>query len=119
MEKDLIGIGTEVVYSKNSETTKRNRKFGMIHGLPSLANIMSFGSLAMPCTPGTSPAISTCEAVTVGQKPFPCSENCCCLLVNTNSELCLGFYGERKSYFCWDDMMNFNNMQNSGSSFHF
>ncbi|PUZ45775.1 hypothetical protein GQ55_8G251600 [Panicum hallii var. hallii] len=51
MEKDLIGIGTEVVYSKNSETTKRDRKFGMIHGLSSLANIMSFGSLAMPCAP--------------------------------------------------------------------
>ncbi|PUZ45776.1 hypothetical protein GQ55_8G251700 [Panicum hallii var. hallii] len=53
MEKDL-GIGTEVGYSKNAETAKRspalaamNRKFGMIHGLSSLANIMSFGSLAM------------------------------------------------------------------------
>ncbi|OEL18293.1 putative beta-D-xylosidase 2 [Dichanthelium oligosanthes] len=53
LEKDL-GIGTEVGYSKNAETTKRNpglaamnRKFGMIHGLSSLANIMSFGSLAM------------------------------------------------------------------------
>jgi hypothetical protein len=53
MEKDL-GIGTEVGYSKNAETAKRspalaamNRKFGMIHGLSSLANIMAFGSLAM------------------------------------------------------------------------
>ncbi|CAL4990588.1 unnamed protein product [Urochloa decumbens] len=53
MEKDL-GIGTEVGYSKNAETAKRspalaamNRKFGMIHGLSSLANILSFGSLAM------------------------------------------------------------------------
>ena len=53
MEKDL-GIGTEVGYSKNAETAKRsptlaamNRKFGMIHGLSSLANIMAFGSLAI------------------------------------------------------------------------
>ncbi|CAL4986034.1 unnamed protein product [Urochloa decumbens] len=53
MEKDL-GIGTEVGYSKNAETARRspalaamNRKFGMIHGLSSLANILSFGSLAM------------------------------------------------------------------------
>ncbi|WVZ49773.1 hypothetical protein U9M48_001102, partial [Paspalum notatum var. saurae] len=53
MEKDL-GIGTEVGYSKNAETAKKspalaamNRKFGMIHGLSSLANIMAFGSLAM------------------------------------------------------------------------
>ena len=49
-----LGIGTEVGYSKNAETAKRspalaamNRKFGMIHGLSSLANILSFGSLAM------------------------------------------------------------------------
>ncbi|CAD6252382.1 unnamed protein product [Miscanthus lutarioriparius] len=53
MEKDL-GIGTEVGYSKNAEMAKRNpalaamnRKFGMIHGLSSLANIMGFGSLAL------------------------------------------------------------------------
>ena len=53
MENDL-GIGTEVGHSKNAETAKRspalaamNRKFGMIHGLSSLADILSFGSLAM------------------------------------------------------------------------
>ncbi|KAL9360339.1 hypothetical protein Peur_048462 [Populus x canadensis] len=47
-------IGTEVGWSKNKEVAKANpklaamnKKFGMIHGLSSLANIMSFGSLAM------------------------------------------------------------------------
>ncbi|XP_077216219.1 late embryogenesis abundant protein (LEA) family protein isoform X2 [Tasmannia lanceolata] len=47
-------IGEEVGWSKNTETAKvnpklaaMNRKFGMIHGLSSLANIMSFGSLAI------------------------------------------------------------------------
>lgn len=47
-------IGNEVGWSKNVETAKRNpklaalnKKFGMIHGLSSLANIMSFGSLTM------------------------------------------------------------------------
>ncbi|TVU23571.1 hypothetical protein EJB05_25945 [Eragrostis curvula] len=53
MEKDL-GIGSEVGYSRNAEMAKKstalaamNRKFGMIHGLSSLANILAFGSLAM------------------------------------------------------------------------
>uniref|UniRef100_A0A0D9XV90 TMEM205-like domain-containing protein n=1 Tax=Leersia perrieri TaxID=77586 RepID=A0A0D9XV90_9ORYZ len=53
MEKDL-GIGSEVGFSKNTEVAKKspalaamNKKFGMIHGLSSLANIMAFGSLAM------------------------------------------------------------------------
>ncbi|XP_062197470.1 uncharacterized protein LOC133900375 [Phragmites australis] len=53
LEKDL-GIGSEVGSSKNEEVAKTssalaamNRKFGMIHGLSSLANIMAFGSLAM------------------------------------------------------------------------
>ncbi|TVU23591.1 hypothetical protein EJB05_25965, partial [Eragrostis curvula] len=52
MEKDL-GIGREVGYSRNAEMAKTssalvamNRKFGMIHGLSSLANILAFGSLA-------------------------------------------------------------------------
>uniref|UniRef100_A0A7N2KQL6 Reverse transcriptase zinc-binding domain-containing protein n=1 Tax=Quercus lobata TaxID=97700 RepID=A0A7N2KQL6_QUELO len=47
-------IGEEVGWSKNVEVAKvnpklkaMNKKFGMIHGLSSLANIMSFGSLAM------------------------------------------------------------------------
>ncbi|KAJ8899096.1 hypothetical protein K2173_010249 [Erythroxylum novogranatense] len=47
-------IGSEIGWSKNRETAKTNpklaamnKKFGMIHGLSSLANIMSFGSLAM------------------------------------------------------------------------
>lgn len=47
-------IGDEVGLTKNREVAKSNpklaamnKKFGMIHGLSSLANIMSFGSLAM------------------------------------------------------------------------
>lgn len=47
-------IGDEVGWTKNREVAKSNpklaamnKKFGMIHGLSSLANIMSFGSLAM------------------------------------------------------------------------
>lgn len=47
-------IGDEIGWSKNQEVAKvnpklaaMNKKFGMIHGLSSLANIMSFGSLAM------------------------------------------------------------------------
>ncbi|KDP28239.1 hypothetical protein JCGZ_14010 [Jatropha curcas] len=47
-------IGTEVGWSKNQEAAKTNpklaamnKKFGMIHGFSSLANIMSFGGLAM------------------------------------------------------------------------
>ncbi|KAL9662941.1 hypothetical protein QQ045_027776 [Rhodiola kirilowii] len=47
-------IGDEVGWSKNREVAKKNpklaamnKKFGMIHGLSSLANIMAFGSLAM------------------------------------------------------------------------
>ncbi|CAK9145203.1 unnamed protein product [Ilex paraguariensis] len=47
-------IGEEVGWTKNQEVAKvnpklkaMNKKFGMIHGLSSLANIMSFGSLAM------------------------------------------------------------------------
>jgi len=47
-------IGEEVGWSKNVEVAKvnpklkaMNKKFGMIHGLSSLANIMSFGSLAV------------------------------------------------------------------------
>ncbi|AES61678.1 hypothetical protein MtrunA17_Chr1g0194891 [Medicago truncatula] len=47
-------IGEEVGWSKNVEVAKKNpklakmnKKFGMIHGLSSLANIMSFGSLAI------------------------------------------------------------------------
>lgn len=47
-------IGEEIGRSKNKEVAKvnpklaaMNKKFGMIHGLSSLANIMSFGSLAM------------------------------------------------------------------------
>nr|BBD82320.1 unknown protein [Oryza sativa Indica Group]BBF89978.1 putative transmembrane protein 205 [Oryza rufipogon] len=53
IEKDL-GIGSEVGFSKNAEVARTsptlaamNKKFGMIHGLSSLANIMAFGSLAM------------------------------------------------------------------------
>uniref|UniRef100_A0A5B7AV24 TMEM205-like domain-containing protein n=1 Tax=Davidia involucrata TaxID=16924 RepID=A0A5B7AV24_DAVIN len=47
-------IGEEIGGSKNREVAKvspklaaMNKKFGMIHGLSSLANILSFGSLAM------------------------------------------------------------------------
>ncbi|KAF8387794.1 hypothetical protein HHK36_026451 [Tetracentron sinense] len=47
-------IGEEIGWTKNKEVAKvnpklaaMNKKFGMIHGLSSLANIMSFGSLAM------------------------------------------------------------------------
>ncbi|XP_059437957.1 uncharacterized protein LOC132170850 [Corylus avellana] len=47
-------IGEEVGWTKNVEVAKvnpklaaMNKKFGMIHGLSSLANIMAFGSLAM------------------------------------------------------------------------
>ncbi|KAJ9696631.1 hypothetical protein PVL29_008711 [Vitis rotundifolia] len=47
-------IGEEIGWSKNQEVAKvnpklaaMNKKFGMIHGLSSLANIMSFGSLAV------------------------------------------------------------------------
>ncbi|GFY98672.1 late embryogenesis abundant protein (LEA) family protein [Actinidia rufa] len=47
-------IGEEIGWSKNVEVAKvnpklaaMNKKFGMIHGLSSLANIMSFGSLAI------------------------------------------------------------------------
>jgi hypothetical protein len=47
-------IGTEVGWTKNVDVAKRNpklaamnKKFGMIHGLSSLANIMSFGSLTI------------------------------------------------------------------------
>jgi len=47
-------IGEEVGWSKNREVAKTNpqlaamnKKFGMIHGLSSLANILSFGCLAM------------------------------------------------------------------------
>ncbi|XP_038988452.1 transmembrane protein 205-like [Phoenix dactylifera] len=53
VEREL-GIGEEVGWSKNMEVAKSNpklaamnKKFGMIHGLSSLANIMAFGSLAM------------------------------------------------------------------------
>lgn len=53
VEREL-NIGEEVGWSKNMETAKTNpklagmnKKFGMIHGLSSLANILSFGSLAM------------------------------------------------------------------------
>uniref|UniRef100_A0A7N0ZW43 TMEM205-like domain-containing protein n=1 Tax=Kalanchoe fedtschenkoi TaxID=63787 RepID=A0A7N0ZW43_KALFE len=47
-------IGEEVGRSKNLEVAKKdpklaamNKKFGMIHGLSSLSNIIAFGSLAM------------------------------------------------------------------------
>ncbi|CAK9135463.1 unnamed protein product [Ilex paraguariensis] len=53
VEKE-VNIGEEVGGTKNQEVAKAspklasmNKKFGMIHGLSSLANIMSFGSLAM------------------------------------------------------------------------
>ncbi|KAG6525702.1 transmembrane protein 205-like isoform X1 [Zingiber officinale] len=53
IERDL-SIGEEVGWSKNVQVAKTNpqlaamnRKFGMIHGLSSLANIMAFGSLAI------------------------------------------------------------------------
>ena len=53
LEREM-NIGDEVGGSKNVEIAKvnpnltaMNKKFGMIHGLSSLANIMSFGSLAM------------------------------------------------------------------------
>ncbi|XP_057519214.1 uncharacterized protein LOC130799933 [Amaranthus tricolor] len=47
-------IGEEVGWTKNQEVAKKNpqlaqmnKKFGMIHGLSSLANLFSFGCLAM------------------------------------------------------------------------
>ncbi|XP_019197400.1 PREDICTED: transmembrane protein 205 [Ipomoea nil] len=47
-------IGDEVGWTKNQEVAKvnpklaaMNKKFGMVHGLSSLANIVSFGCLAM------------------------------------------------------------------------
>lgn len=47
-------IGDEVGWSKNVEVAKvspklkaMNKKFGMIHGLSSLANLMAFRSLAI------------------------------------------------------------------------
>ncbi|KAI3980699.1 hypothetical protein MKX01_025264 [Papaver californicum] len=47
-------IGEEVGWTKNRDVAKKNpklaamnKKFGMIHGLSSLANILFFGSLAM------------------------------------------------------------------------
>ncbi|KAJ3687460.1 hypothetical protein LUZ61_016624 [Rhynchospora tenuis] len=53
IEREL-SIGEEVGWSKNVEVAKKNpnlaamnKKFGMIHGFSSLANIMSFGCLAM------------------------------------------------------------------------
>ncbi|CAL9112454.1 unnamed protein product [Musa acuminata var. zebrina] len=53
IERDL-NIGQEVGGAKNKEAAKTNpqlaainKKFGMIHGLSSLANITAFGSLAM------------------------------------------------------------------------
>ncbi|KAM7276240.1 hypothetical protein ACFE04_018106 [Oxalis oulophora] len=53
MEREL-SIGEEVGWSKNQEAAKANpnlramnKKFGMVHGLSSLANIMAFGGLAM------------------------------------------------------------------------
>ncbi|KAJ8503930.1 hypothetical protein OPV22_004816 [Ensete ventricosum] len=53
IERDL-SIGEEIGWSKNMEVAKTNvqlaamnKKFGMIHGLSSLANIIAFGSLAM------------------------------------------------------------------------
>ncbi|KAG6536126.1 hypothetical protein ZIOFF_001170 [Zingiber officinale] len=53
IERDL-NIGDEVGASKNTEAAKisaqlksMNKKFGMIHGLSSLANIMAFVSLAI------------------------------------------------------------------------
>ncbi|EMS50621.1 hypothetical protein TRIUR3_30946 [Triticum urartu] len=45
IEKDL-GIGGELAKT-NPALAAMNKKFGMIHGLSSLANIMAFGSLAM------------------------------------------------------------------------
>ncbi|KAK4765843.1 hypothetical protein SAY87_007485 [Trapa incisa] len=53
VEKEA-NIGDEIGWTKNQEVAKvnpklaaMNKKFGMIHGLSSLANIMSFGGLAM------------------------------------------------------------------------
>lgn len=53
IEREL-NIGQEVGGAKNKEAAKTNpqlaamnKKFGMIHGLSSLANITAFGSLAM------------------------------------------------------------------------
>lgn len=53
VEREL-SVGDEVGWSKNVEVAKSNpklasmnKKFGMIHGLSSLANILSFGCLAM------------------------------------------------------------------------
>ncbi|KAL6505066.1 hypothetical protein OROGR_024883 [Orobanche gracilis] len=47
-------IGEEVGWTKNQEVSKKNpklasmnKKFGVIHGLSSLANIFAFGSLAI------------------------------------------------------------------------
>ncbi|KAF7846315.1 hypothetical protein BT93_L4628 [Corymbia citriodora subsp. variegata] len=47
-------IGNEIGWSKNQEAAKvnpklaaMNKKFGMIHGLSSLANILAFGSLTI------------------------------------------------------------------------
>ncbi|KAH7280220.1 hypothetical protein KP509_37G056500 [Ceratopteris richardii] len=47
-------IGDEVGLSKNKEVAKRNpklakinKKFGMVHGLSSLANLFSFGGFAV------------------------------------------------------------------------
>ncbi|OMO63968.1 hypothetical protein CCACVL1_22147 [Corchorus capsularis] len=47
-------IGDEIGWTKNQEVAKKNpklaamnKKFGMIHGLSSLANILAFGSLAL------------------------------------------------------------------------
>lgn len=53
MEKEL-GIGNEVGYPKNMDVVKRNpnlaamnRKFRVVHGVSSLASLISFSSLAM------------------------------------------------------------------------
>lgn len=53
IERDL-GIGQEVGWSKNLDLAKQNpnlaainKKFGLIHAFSSLANIMSFGCLAI------------------------------------------------------------------------
>ncbi|GKU86989.1 hypothetical protein SLEP1_g1452 [Rubroshorea leprosula] len=54
VEKEEHSIGDEIGWSKNKEVAKvnpklaaMNKKFGMIHGLSSLANIMAYGSLGM------------------------------------------------------------------------
>lgn len=48
------GIGSEVGRSKNLEVARRNpalaemnKKFGMVHGLSSLSNLLAFGGLAI------------------------------------------------------------------------